>query len=233
MPTPPEHPFLYSRQQALWGAKRQDQLRGAAALVAGVGGVGCIVAEALARCGVGHLLLVDNGVVDWPDLSRQMLYTPEHIGRPKVEAARRRLRRLAPGVQVTALRAEVGQDDLRAFWRNCTVAADCLDVFAARFTLAESLPPETPLVHVALRGGYGQVITLERRRTETLRQLYQHVSQPADIVPVSAPCAYLLGTLAAQEMLYCIWGEPRLSNAMMLADMEHLVFVREALLPPE
>jgi len=233
MPTPPGHHLLHSRQQALWGAERQAQLRGAAALVAGVGGVGCIVAETLARCGVGHLLLVDNGVVDWPDLSRQMLYTPEHVGRPKVEAARRRLRRLAPGVRVTALQAEVGRDDLNGFWRSCTVAADCLDVFAARFALAESLPPETPLVHVALRGGYGQVATLERRRAETLRRLYQHVIQPTDMVPVAAPCVYLLGTLAAQEMMHCIWGAPRLSNAMMLADLEHLVFVREDLLPPE
>ena len=229
----PGHPLLHSRQQALWGAKRQAQLRGAVALVAGVGGVGCIVAEILARCGVGHLLLVDNGLVDWPDLSRQMLYTPEHVGRPKVEAARRRLRRLAPGVRVTALRAEVGRDDLRGFWRGCAVAADCLDVFAARFALAESLSPETLLVHVALRGGHGQVITLEHHRAETLRRLYQHVAQPADMVPVAAPCVYLLGTLAAQEMLHCIWGAPRLLNALMLADMEHLVFDREALLFPE
>lgn len=219
-----------------------------------MGGVGCVVAEILARCGVGRLILLDCGEVDPPDLSRQMLYTPEHVGEPKARAAEQRLREIAPDTLVEAHRIVVGMDNIGTLLAECAAVADCLDNFTARFALAEALPAHVPLVHTALRGGFALLATLAEKQTlpqtadaakqaesdekhsaqqnaatrgNALRALYQGVSQPKDIVPVAAPGVYALGAAAAREMLNCIWKKPRLAGQMLLIDLENFIFDQE------
>jgi len=56
-------------------------------LILGVGGLGSVVALNLLRLGIGKLFLVDYDVVDVHNLNRQLLYSQEDVGKPKVEAA--------------------------------------------------------------------------------------------------------------------------------------------------
>ena len=65
----------------------QRKLEQQAVLILGVGGLGSIVAINLLRLGVGKLFLVDYDVVDIHNLNRQLLYTHEDVGKPKVESA--------------------------------------------------------------------------------------------------------------------------------------------------
>lgn len=62
--------------------------------VVGVGGTGGVVALALTASGVGRIHCVDSDVVELSNLNRQVLYTEQDLGRPKVEAAVDRLRKL-------------------------------------------------------------------------------------------------------------------------------------------
>lgn len=68
-----------------------DRLRGSRVVVAGVGLLGSEVASLLAACGVGHLVLLDSGVVDFANVFRQRLYTRRDVYRPKAEVAAARL----------------------------------------------------------------------------------------------------------------------------------------------
>ncbi len=65
---------MFERQLPLVGAKGQERLASSGVLIAGVGGLGTVVAESLVRAGVGRLWLVDNDRVSEPDLNRQILY---------------------------------------------------------------------------------------------------------------------------------------------------------------
>ena len=56
-------------------------------MVAGLGGLGCGVAETLVRAGIGRLVLVDHQTVSPSDLNRQILYQTGDVGRKKVAAA--------------------------------------------------------------------------------------------------------------------------------------------------
>lgn len=94
--------------------ERQRRLADAHVLILGLGGIGHQVALSLAAAGVGYLTLVDADVVEESNLHRQVLFATDAVGRPKVEAAREGLLRIAPSCMIDTERTMVqGADDWR------------------------------------------------------------------------------------------------------------------------
>ncbi len=83
-----EERFL--RQNGLIGEENTRKLERARVALIGLGGVGGACAEALVRCGVGHLLFMDGDVFSASNLNRQLLCTEENLGRSKAEEAKKR-----------------------------------------------------------------------------------------------------------------------------------------------
>lgn len=94
-----ESPF--EREELLLGPEALARLKRARVAVFGLGGVGGHAAEALARCGVGALELVDGDAYSASNLNRQLFATIATLGKAKVEAAARRLREIVPDIQIT------------------------------------------------------------------------------------------------------------------------------------
>lgn len=76
------------------------RLRKASVTILGVGGLGTHVAWNLAACGVGELHLVDGDTIELTNLNRQLFYTPDDVGRRKVDVAAERIRQFNPEVKV-------------------------------------------------------------------------------------------------------------------------------------
>jgi len=92
----------YVRTAMLIGEEGVSRLRSAAVAVFGLGGVGSFAAEALARAGVGRLLLVDDDVVAPSNLNRQLIALHSTIGLPKALAAKSRIADIDPDTVVDA-----------------------------------------------------------------------------------------------------------------------------------
>ncbi|MFA7634757.1 MAG: ThiF family adenylyltransferase, partial [Bacillota bacterium] len=73
------------RTELIIGADGVARLSGSSVAVVGLGGVGSACAEALARAGVGKLILVDGDVVSATNINRQIIAFTDNIGRPKAE----------------------------------------------------------------------------------------------------------------------------------------------------
>lgn len=108
------------------------------ACVFGVGGLGSIVAEALVRVGVGHLILVDRDVVGEENLNR-LGYTADDVGKPKVVALSEKLRAIARvlgsefKVRITEYFVDViAWDKLADVIRECDIIFTCFDNLEAR-----------------------------------------------------------------------------------------------------
>ena len=91
----------YDRTARMIGGENMAKLKNATVAVFGLGGVGGYTVEALARCGVGHLVLVDHDTVSLSNLNRQILATHSTLGLSKVEAATRRVRDIDPEIRVS------------------------------------------------------------------------------------------------------------------------------------
>ena len=93
-------PVKDSRTALLLGEDGVNALKNATVAVFGVGGVGGFACEALARAGVGRLLLVDDDTVSESNLNRQIVALRSTIGQPKVEVMAQRIRDIDPTIQV-------------------------------------------------------------------------------------------------------------------------------------
>ncbi len=91
----------FSRTELLVGAPAIQTLKDSKVAIFGVGGVGSFTAEALARSGVGNLVLIDNDTVSLTNLNRQLLATQATIGQAKVIAMKERILSINPHCQVT------------------------------------------------------------------------------------------------------------------------------------
>lgn len=90
-----------SRQTLLLGEESDGILARARVALFGVGGVGSYAAEALARCGVGQIDLIDSDCVSVSNINRQLCALTSTVGRPKVEVVAQRLRDINPELKVT------------------------------------------------------------------------------------------------------------------------------------
>ena len=81
----------YSRTELLIGSENMEKLKKASVAVFGVGGVGSHCIEALARCGSGRLILIDNDDVSLTNINRQSIAYHSTIGRMKTDVMRERI----------------------------------------------------------------------------------------------------------------------------------------------
>ncbi len=128
VPPPQRRPTL-RRTTDTWGAARQSDLARLRFGVVGVGSVGCMVAEALARIGVEHLVLVDADSVKTHNLDRLLYAGEADVGRLKVELAADALRRSATAerLRVDAIPGWIQQERCYRAALDCDVLFSCVD----------------------------------------------------------------------------------------------------------
>jgi tRNA A37 threonylcarbamoyladenosine dehydratase len=92
----------FSRTELLIGKENLDKLKVSTVAVFGVGGVGSYTVEALARCGIGKLVIVDNDTICITNINRQLIATRKTLGKPKVEIMKERILDINPDAEVLA-----------------------------------------------------------------------------------------------------------------------------------
>ncbi|NUN50001.1 MAG: HesA/MoeB/ThiF family protein [Candidatus Brocadiae bacterium] len=125
----------YSRHLLLKevGGTGQRRLLDASVLVVGAGGLGCPAALYLAAAGVGTVALADPDAVELSNLQRQVLYGPDDVGKPKVEAAAAVLRRLNPDVRIETFPIALGAGNAAALLRGRTLVLEGTDSPGTKF----------------------------------------------------------------------------------------------------
>lgn len=138
----------YSRTELLIGEDGLSKLAAAKVAVFGIGGVGSYVAEALARCGVGNLVLVDHDKVSLTNLNRQIIALHSTIGKLKTEAAKERIRDINPDIVVHTYETFYSQDTEHLFdFTGYDYVVDAIDTVSAKLLLIERAKAvKTPII---------------------------------------------------------------------------------------
>lgn len=129
----------FSRTELVIGEEGLRKLASATVAVVGMGGVGSYTVEALARAGVGHLVLVDKDVVDITNINRQLPALTDTVGRPKVDVMAERVRQINPDCEVDARSMfflQESEDEL--FNMEFDYVGDAIDTVSAKIQLVLS-----------------------------------------------------------------------------------------------
>lgn len=121
-----------------FGLDAQKKLKAAKVLVIGSGGLGSPVLLYLAAAGVGNIGIVDFDVVDDSNLQRQVLFGVDEIGKPKVEAAKRRLEKLNPHINITTYNTQLTSKNALELISQYDVVADGTDNFPTRYLVNDA-----------------------------------------------------------------------------------------------
>jgi len=141
-----------------------DRIKSSSVGIMGLGGLGSVVALALARIGVGHLLLVDFDLVDPSNLNRQN-YFVDQVGMKKTEALRINLGRVNPYLKIETLDVVLTEQSIPTVFANVDVLVECFDgaeMKAAALRCALTVLKGKPFVGASGVAGYGdnnQIIT--------------------------------------------------------------------------
>lgn len=92
---------IFERTELLIGKENLELLKEKNVIIFGVGGVGSFVAEALARCGIGRISLVDKDVVSESNINRQIIALSSTLGKPKVSVMAERIKDINSDCVVT------------------------------------------------------------------------------------------------------------------------------------
>lgn len=222
------YPMRYTRNRGSLSLEEQIGLSRAQVSVIGAGGLGGCVIELLARLGIGRLLVVDHDRFDETNLNRQALSRADNVGAFKAEEAVRAVNAINPAVEVISHTARLTEANAEAVLIGSLAAVDALDNIPDRFLLeAAAQRLAIPLVHAALAGFEGQLMTIFPH-DRGLEMLYgrpparrDHPVRPEAVLGVPTPTPALLATLQAMEVLKILTGRGQpIRNAMLHIDLE-------------
>lgn len=136
----------FLRTQLLLGAEHMQTLASASVAVFGIGGVGSYAAEALARCGIGRLTLVDNDVVDVSNINRQIIALHSTVGRYKTEVMKERIEDINPAAEICVKNVFFNAETVFDF-SEYDYIIDAIDTVSSKLIIIErALHAGTPVI---------------------------------------------------------------------------------------
>ena len=129
----------YHRQMLLpgFGEEGQKKLSKSKALIVGCGALGTVIANMMARAGVGELVIVDRDFIELTNLQRQVLFDESDVENsiPKAEAAKAKLAKINSQIKVTAIVDDVNHTNIEKLAQGCDIILDGVDNFETRFVV--------------------------------------------------------------------------------------------------
>ncbi len=176
----------YARQRVLpeIGDEGQERLLGARVVLIGCGALGCAQAQLLVRAGVGHLRIADRDIVELENLHRQVLFDEEDAerGRPKAEAAARRLRDASSEVTIEPLVKDVTARNILDVIDSADIVLDATDNVETRYLINDAcLSSGLPWIYGGVVGTEGLVMPIVPERGPCLRCVFPEPPPPGTL----------------------------------------------------
>ena len=192
------------------GLDLHKQFSSATVAVCGLGGLGSNIAIALARAGIGKLLLIDFDRVDITNLHRQQ-YKANQIGRYKTEALAEILLEIAPYTETKTVKAKITEENFADLLKGADVVCEAFDNAEAKAMLANGVLEQLPDCYLVAASGMAGMDTPNTIRTrKVMKRFYlcgDETNDVADTIGLVAPRVMLCAAHQAHTVLRILAGE--------------------------
>lgn len=156
-PIPASSNLRYIRNIPALSEEECSLLQTKQVFIAGCGGLGGYLAELMARIGIGTICAVDGDTFEQTNLNRQLLSSPDIIGREKASAAVRRITLINPDVNAHGIHTYITSENAEDLIRGYDVVLDALDNILSRKSLANACSKQNiPFIYGAINGWVAQ-----------------------------------------------------------------------------
>ena len=172
--------------------------------IAGAGGLGSNCAVALARSGVGTLVLSDYDVIEKHNLSRQYFFT-DQIGMMKTIALKESINRINPEIFVIVHQKKLDRINIPEIFSGCDVIVEAFDGSEMKEMLIETVQikmPGTPLIIGSGMAGWGKSEAVKYRKIDnTLFVCGDEASEVSESMPSMAPRVGMVANMQANVVI--------------------------------
>ncbi|MEZ6087499.1 MAG: ThiF family adenylyltransferase [Pirellulaceae bacterium] len=198
------------------GQQGQERLARAKVLVLGVGALGTVAAELLARAGIGTLRIVDRDTVEWSNLQRQSLFDEDdaRLQLAKADAAANKLRQINSQIEIQPHACDVHPGNITSLLGDIDLTVDATDNFPTRFLLNDAaFRLRKPWVHGGCVGSQGQVGFFTGTGHPCFRCIVPDPPQPGsvqtcDTAGVVNAATHLIASLQVAQAIRWLVGDP-------------------------
>ncbi len=210
-----------------WAAG-QERLGKARVFICGCGALGSVLANTLARAGVGYLRIVDRDFLEWNNLQRQVLYDEQDVasGIPKAIAAQQRLQRINSAIHVEAIVADVDHTNVAQLVQDVDLILDGTDNFEIRYLLNDAAARyQVPWIYGGCIGAVGQTLTIVPGSTPCFRCLHPDPPPPGstetcDSAGILGPIINVIASIQACEAIKILSGNQHcISRQLLVVDL--------------
>lgn len=176
--------------------------------IAGCGGLGSNCAVALARSGVGHLIIADFDIISESNLNRQF-YFIHQVGLRKAPTLKENIAMVNPVVKVTAFDEKITVDNIERLFQPCDIVVEAFDLASEKQMLIEEMNsqlPDVPLVSGLGMAGYGNSNAIRCRQWEGLYLCGDGVTEIGDDCPPMAPRVGMVANMQANVVVAILMG---------------------------
>lgn len=231
----------FARQISIpfFGEQGQKKLSKSKILVVGAGGLGVPVLLYLNASGVEEIGIVEFDVIQESNLHRQIIYTEEDIGKPKIEVLSSFLKKQNSFTRITCFDKAIQATNALKICKKYDLIVDCSDNFATRYLINDACEIlNKPFISGAIFRLEGQIGLFNWKNSSTYRDLYPS-PPPLDLSPncetagVLGPVAGIVASFMATEAMKCLSGiHPSLSGKLLLINAENMA-VRTITIPKD
>jgi len=213
----PENLTRYARQTVLpvIGVEGQHRMLASRVAVIGCGATGTVIANHLARAGVGYLRIIDRDWVEWNNLQRQLLFDESDArdGTPKALAAALRLRAVNSEIEIEAAVTDVSAANVEELIGDCDLVMDGTDNFETRYAVNDAcVKLGKPWVYTGAVSTYGMSLLVRPGETACLRCAFPDPppagnAETCDTAGVLGPAVSVIASISATEAIKWLVGD--------------------------
>ncbi|MCF8303484.1 MAG: sulfur carrier protein ThiS adenylyltransferase ThiF [Bacteroidales bacterium] len=193
--------------------------------IAGCGGLGSSCAMALARVGIGELVLADYDIVEEENLSRQYFFR-DQIGKLKTDALRETIHRIDPEIKIHTFDIKLCQSDIVELFGRCDVVVEAFDLPDMKQMIIETVLTTMPEKYIVAGLGLAGMGLTNELRTSSYGRLYVCGDQQSVVTldnPTLAPRTGLVAHMQANQVMELLFQDHPGINPKIFSNHDQIV----------
>jgi sulfur carrier protein ThiS adenylyltransferase len=177
--------------------------------IAGCGGLGSNCAVALARVGVGLLIIADFDKIEITNLNRQYFFA-DQVGRAKVDALKENIQKIDPSIKVETHQIQLNEQNIPMIFKDCDVIVEAFDRADMKQMIVETVlgkMPDRYLICGSGLAGWGDNSSMGMTVSDKLYIIGDGKNEVSDEYPPLAPRVGIVANMQANQVLEILLGK--------------------------